>query len=72
MRRKKVAVTIHIRVVNGCRKAQPPELIFVNGATTTSPDDAYGCVKSTILVRFVTIAISPMAPSKYCTKECTN
>jgi hypothetical protein len=65
-KKKKQAVTIHIKGVNGCRKDQPPELIFLKGATTTSPDAAYGCVKSTILVRFVTIAMSPIAPSRTC------
>jgi len=65
-KKKKQAVTIHIKGVNGCRKDHPPELIFLKGATTTSPDAAYGCVKSAILVRFVTMAMSPTAPSKYC------
>lgn len=61
--RKKKAVTAHNVGENGRKKAQAPVFIFLNGATTTSPDAAYGCVKSTILVRFVTIAISPTAPS---------
>lgn len=64
MIRKKAAVTAHIPPVNGLRKAHAFEFIFLTGATTTNPDSAYGCVKSATLVRFVTIAISPIAASK--------
>ena len=60
---------VHIRALNGRRKAQAPEFNFLNGATTTSPDAANGCVKSTIFVRFVTIVISPTAASNCCNKE---
>lgn len=67
--RKEKAVTIHIDRVNGCRNAQAPVFNFLKGATTTSPDAAYGCVKSTIFVRFVTIAISPIAASKTCIRK---
>lgn len=63
MTRKKAAVTAHKVGENGRKNAQAPVFIFLNGATTTSPDAAYGCVKSTILVLFVTIAMSPTAPS---------
>lgn len=66
---KKQALTIHIFRLNGRRKAQAPEFFFFNGTTTTSPDEAYGCVKSTIFVRFVTIAMSPTAASKSYYKE---
>jgi hypothetical protein len=69
IRRKKEAVTIHIYLLNGRRKAQAPEFSFLNGATTTSPDEANGWVKSTIFVRFVTIAMSPTAASNFCYKE---
>lgn len=62
--RKNAAVTAHINGVNGRAKDQALELIFFTGATTTSPDSIYGRVKSTILVRFVTMAISPTTPSK--------
>lgn len=65
-KRKQQAVTAHISRLKGRRKAQAPELSFLKGATTTSPDAAYGCVKSTIFVRFVTMAISPTTPSKFC------
>lgn len=64
MKKKKEAVTIHIRGVNGRKKDQPPVFVFLKGATTTSPDAAYGWVKSTIFVLFVTMAMSPTAPSK--------
>lgn len=63
-RRKKAALTPHSSGENGRRNAQAPVFNFLNGATMTSPDAANGCVKSTIFVRFVTIAISPIAPSK--------
>lgn len=56
-------VTIHMFLLNGFRKAQALEFEVLIGATTTSPDSIYGCVKSTILVRLVTIAISPIAAS---------
>jgi len=62
-------MTPHIPGVNGRRKAQAPEFFFLNGATTTRPDDAYGCVKSTILVLLVTMAISPTAASKFYKKK---
>uniref|UniRef100_A0A7C9ACR3 Uncharacterized protein n=1 Tax=Opuntia streptacantha TaxID=393608 RepID=A0A7C9ACR3_OPUST len=61
--KKHTAMTPHMPGVNGRRKAQGPEFNFFNGATTTRPDEAYGCVKSTILVLLVTIAISPTAAS---------
>lgn len=64
-KRKQQAVTAHISRLKGRRKAQAPEFSFLKGATTTSPDAAYGCVKSTIFVRFVTMAISPTTPSKF-------
>lgn len=66
MTMKKAAVTAHICKLNGRRKAHAPVLSFLNGATTTSPDVAYGCVKSTIFVLFVTMAMSPTAASKNC------
>lgn len=61
--RKNAAVVIHISLVNGFRKAQALEFIFLTGATTTNPDSIYGCVKSAILVRLVIIAMSPIAAS---------
>lgn len=61
---KKQAVTPHISRVNGLKNAKAPEFIFLTGATTTSPDSIYGCVKSAILVLLVVIAISPTAASK--------
>lgn len=64
--RKKAPVTIHIWGVNGRKKAQAPVFIFLNGATTTSPDATYGCVKSTIFVLLVVMAISPTAASNNC------
>ena len=67
--RKKHAVTIHIRALNGLRKAQAPEFNFLNGATTTNPDATYGCVKSRVFVLLVTMAISPTAASKNCNKN---
>lgn len=66
---KKQPVTVHISGLNGLRKDQDPDFNFLNGATTTNPDATYGCVKSTILVRFVTMAISPMAASKNCNRN---
>lgn len=62
--RKKTPVTHHIMGVKGLRKAQALELSFPTGATTTSPDSMYGCVKSTILVRLVVIVMSPTTASK--------
>ena len=62
-------MTPHMPGVNGRRKAQGPEFNFLNGATTTRPDEAYGCVKSTILVLLVTIAISPTAASNFYKKK---
>uniref|UniRef100_A0A2P2IQK6 Glutamate receptor n=1 Tax=Rhizophora mucronata TaxID=61149 RepID=A0A2P2IQK6_RHIMU len=64
IRRKKQPVMIHKSGLNGLRNAQAPVFNFLNGATTTNPDAANGCVKSTIFVRFVTMAISPTAASK--------
>jgi hypothetical protein len=60
---KKIAVIPHIFGVNGLKNAQALEFNFLTGATTTSPDSIYGCVKSTILVRLVMIAMSPIAAS---------
>lgn len=60
---KEAAVAHHILAVNGRKKAQALEFNFFTGATTTRPDSMYGCVKSAILVRFVMIAMSPIAPS---------
>ena len=57
-------MTSHIIGVNGLKNAQELELNFLTEATTTSPDSIYGCVKSTILVRSVVIAMSPIAASK--------
>lgn len=70
--RKKIAVTPHINGVNGRKNAQAFEFDFLTGATTTSPDSMYGWVKSTTLVRFVTIAMSPMTASKTCRKIYKN
>lgn len=64
--RKKKAVTHHSFQVNGLKKAHALESDFLTGATTTSPDSIYGCVKSAILVLLVVIAISPTAASKVC------
>lgn len=63
---KKAAVMAHISILNGRRKAHPPVLSLLNGATTTSPDVTYGCVKSTVFVLLVTMAMSPTAASKNC------
>jgi hypothetical protein len=57
--------THHILKLNGFRKAQAFDSISLAGATIMRPDSIYGWVKSTSLVRFVTIAMSPIAPSKY-------
>lgn len=62
--RKDTAVMHHIFGVNGRKKAQALEFNFLTGATITKPDSMYGCVKSAILVRFVIIAMSPIAASK--------
>ena len=62
--RKKILVTSHIIGVNGLKNAQALEFNSLTGATTTNPDPIYGCVKSTILVRLVVIAMSPIAASK--------
>jgi hypothetical protein len=51
--------------VNGFRKAQAFDSISLAGATIMRPDSVYGWVKSTSLVLFVTIAMSPIAASKY-------
>lgn len=59
-------MTAHITGVNGLRNDQALEFNFLTGATTTSPDSMYGCVKSAILVRFVIIAMSPIAASYTC------
>lgn len=69
--RKNAAVTIHICTVNGQRKDQALEFSLLMGATIISPDSINGCVKSTIFVRFVTIAMSPITASK-CYKEKHN
>ena len=61
--RKKIAVTPHIIGVNGLKNAQALEFNLLTGATTTSPDSTYGCVKSTIFVRLVMMAMSPIAAS---------
>lgn len=62
--RKKAAVTPHIDGVNGLKKAQALEFNFLTGTTTTNPESMNGWVKSTIFVRLVTIAMSPIAASK--------
>lgn len=64
-KRKKAPVTHHICTEKGFRKAQGLEDLSLTCATMTRPDSIYGCVKSTILVLFVTIDISPTAASKY-------
>lgn len=64
-KRKKAPVTAHISIVNGFRNDQGLDLASLTGATTTSPDSINGCVKSTYLVLFVTIVISPTATSKF-------
>lgn len=61
--RRKAPVTIHMFLENGLKKAQVLDFNFLTGATTTSPDSIYGCVKSTILVLLVMIAMSPIAAS---------
>ena len=43
-------MTAHMSAENGRRKAQAPEFNFLNGATTTRPDETNGWVKSTIFV----------------------
>ena len=63
-RRKDIPVTHHINGVNGLKNAQALEFNFQTGATTTSPDSIYGCVKSTIFVLSVVIVMSPTAASK--------
>ena len=50
--------------MNGLKNAQALEFNSITEATTTSPEPIYGCVKSTILVRLVVIAMSPIAASK--------
>ena len=62
--RKKIHVTSHIIGVNGLKNAQALEFNSLTEATTTSPDAIYGCVKSTILVRLVVIAMSPIVASQ--------
>ena len=62
--KKEIVVTSHIIGVNGLKNAQALEFNSLTEATTTSPDSTYGCVKSTILVRSVVIAMSPIAASK--------
>jgi hypothetical protein len=57
-------MTAHISGENGRRKAQAPEFNFLNGTTTTRPDEANGCVKSTIFVLLVVIVTSPTTASK--------
>lgn len=56
--KKYIHVTNHIIGVNGLKKAQALDFIFLIGVTTTSLDSMYGCVKSTILVQFVVIVMS--------------
>jgi hypothetical protein len=51
--------------VNGFKKAQAFDSTTLAGATMIRPDSIYGWVKSTSLVLFVTIAMSPTAASKY-------
>lgn len=62
--RKNIPVTHHIIGVKGLRKAQALEFDFLIGATTTSPDSIYGCVKSTIFALLVVIVTSPTTASK--------
>ena len=62
--RKEIVVTSHIIGVNGFQNAQTLEFDSLTEATTTSRDSIYGCVKSTILVRSVVIAMSPITASK--------
>ena len=62
-KRKDIPVTHHIVGVNGLRKAQALEFNFENGATTTSLDSIYGCVKSTCFVLLVVIVMSPTTAS---------
>lgn len=64
-KRKRSPVTAHISTVNGFKKDHGLVLAPFTGATTTSPDSINGCVKSTNLVLFVTIVISPTATSKF-------
>ena len=74
-RRKDIPVTHHINGVNGLKNAQALEFNFQTGATTTSPDSIYGCVKSTIFILFVVIVMSPTTASKsytYVTSKLVN
>jgi hypothetical protein len=62
-KRKKAPVTAHISRVKGLRKAQALEFLALTDDRITSPDSTYGCVKSTMRVRFVTMEMSPTAAS---------
>lgn len=62
-KRKNNPVTHHISKVNGCKKAQALESCSLTAVSMTSPDSIKGCVKSTILVLSVLIAMSPTAAS---------
>jgi hypothetical protein len=63
-KRKRTPRTHHIWKVNGFRKAQAFDSISFPGAKIMRPDSIYGWVKSTSLVLFVTMAMSPIAASK--------
>jgi hypothetical protein len=65
--RKDIHVTHNIIGVNGLRKL---EFNFHTGATTTSPDSIYGCMKSTIFDQLGVIVMSPTtASSSYMEEE---
>uniref|UniRef100_A0A0A9EJA8 Uncharacterized protein n=1 Tax=Arundo donax TaxID=35708 RepID=A0A0A9EJA8_ARUDO len=64
-KRKRTPRIHHIWKVNGFRNAQAFGSISFAGATIMRPDSIYGWVKSTSLVLFVTIVMSPIAASKH-------
>ena len=64
---KNAPIVHHMPGVKGSMNAQ--ELFAssaLTGTTITIPDSAYGCVKSTYLLRLDKIVISPTTPSNFC------
>lgn len=73
-KRKNRPIKPHISTVNGFKKAHAFDSLSFVATTIVRPDSMYGCVKSTILVRLVTMDMSPTAASKTYKKkiQCEN
>ena len=70
---KNAPVVHHMSGVNGTMNAQA---LFASsaftGTTITRPDSVNGCVKSTYLLRFEKIVVSPTTASKFCEANWRN